>query len=305
LERDRKLFYEYLADNLIVSMGVHTYDMGKVFKGIAEEKKEKKMIKKKMLMETIGKKWGAYGFQFEEYDYYRWTFSRRVDEVDQKISIQEGIYGYPELRFEVELFRGSERKDVGKSKIQELSGLKEFGMFLPYKGEEELRELLNKWGDLIGEKVIDRLADIPVKWHEWPGRESEKKLYEKREELAERFYKRHGIDEEAAEEILLGKMKEELDEIIGKPLAKVEERMVELAAVYGKLWIRMFKGEWMYKENDIYGGALITKSTCHNIYPLKKITAYWHAEWDEILEDYAEEKKEYEEHIKTKRRKRK
>ena len=63
------------------------------------------MIKKKMLMETIGKKWAAYGFQFEEYDYYRWTFSRRVDEVDQKISIQEGIYGYPELRFEVELFR--------------------------------------------------------------------------------------------------------------------------------------------------------------------------------------------------------
>ena len=256
-------------------------------------------------METIGKKWAAYGFQFEEYDYYRWTFSRRVDEVDQKISIQEGIYGYPELRFEVELFRGSEREDVGDEKIKELSGLKEFGMFLPYKGEEELRELLNKWGDLIGEKVIDRLADIPVKWHEWPGRESEKKLYEKREELAERFYKRHGIDEEAAEEILLGKMKEEWDEIIGKPLVKVEDRMVELAAVYGKLWIRMFKGEWIYMERDTYRGALITKSTCHNIYPLKKITAYWHAEWDEILEDYAEEKKEYEEHIKTKRRKRK
>ena len=276
--------------------------MGKVLKGIAEEKK---MLGKKILIETVGKKWEIYGFLFEKCDHDRWTFSRRVDEVDQKISIQKGFWGDPELQFEVELFRGIERKDVGKSKIQELSGLKEFGMFLPYEGEEELRELLNKWGDLIGEKVIDRLADIPVKWHEWPGRESEKKLYEKREELAERFYKRHGIDEEAAEEILLGKMKEEWDEIIGKPLAKVEERMVELAAVYGKLWIRMFKGEWMYKENDTYGGALITKSTCHNIYPLKKITAYWHAEWDEILEDYAEEKKEYEEHIKNKRRKRK
>ncbi len=276
--------------------------MGKVLKGIAEEKK---MLGKKILIETVGKKWEIYGFLFEKCDHDRWTFSRRVDEVDQKISIQKGFWGDPELQFEVELFRGIERKDVGKSKIQELSGLKEFGMFLPYEGEEELRELLNKWGDLIGEKVIDRLADIPVKWHEWPGKESERKLYEKREELAERFYKRHGIDEEAAEEILLGKMKEEWDEIIGKPLAKVEERMVELAAVYGKLWIRMFKGEWMYKENDIYGGALITKSTCNNIYPLKKITAYWHAEWDEILEDYAEEKKEYEEHIKNKRRKRK
>ena len=40
MERDRQLFYEYLADSLIVSMGgIHTYDMGKVFKGIAEEKK--------------------------------------------------------------------------------------------------------------------------------------------------------------------------------------------------------------------------------------------------------------------------
>lgn len=263
------------------------------------------MLGKKILIETVGKKWEIYGFLFEKCDHDRWTFSRRVDEVDQKISIQKGFWGDPELQFEVELFRGIERKDVRKEKIQELSGLKEFGKCLPYKDKEDLRELLNKWGDLIGEKVIDRLADIPVKWHEWPGRESEKKLYEKREELAERFYKRHGIDEEAAEEILLGKMKEEWDEIIGKPLAKVEERMVELAAVYGKLWIRMFKGEWMYKENDIYGGALITKSTCNNIYPLKKITAYWHAEWDEILEDYAEEKKEYEEHIKNKRRKRK
>ena len=263
------------------------------------------MLGKKILIETVGKKWEIYGFLFEKCDHDRWTFSRRVDEVDQKISIQKGFWGDPELQFEVELFRGIERKDVRKEKIQELSGLKEFGKCLPYKDKEDLRELLNKWGDLIGEKVIDRLADIPVKWHEWPGRESEKKLYEKREELAERFYKRHGIDEEAAEEILLGKMKEELDEIIGKPLEQVEERMVELAAVYGKLWIRMFKGEWMYYLKENLEGALITKSTCNNIYPLKKITAYWHAEWDEILEDYAEEKKEYEEHIKNKRRKRK
>ena len=276
--------------------------MGKVLKGIAEEKK---MLGKKILIETVGKKWEIYGFLFEKCDHDRWTFSRRVDEVDQKISIQKGFWGDPELQFEVELFRGIERKDVRKEKIQELSGLKEFGKCLPYKDKEDLRELLNKWGDLIGEKVIDRLADIPVKWHEWPGRESEKKLYEKREELAERFYKRHGIDEEAAEEILLGKMKEEWDEIIGKPLAKVEERMVELAAVYGKLWIRMFKGEWMYYLKENLEGALITKSTCNNIYPLKKITAYWHAEWDDILEDYAKEKQRYEEHIKNKRRKRK
>lgn len=40
------------------------------------------MLGKKILLETIGKEWDAYEFQFEGYDHYWWTFSRRVGEVD-------------------------------------------------------------------------------------------------------------------------------------------------------------------------------------------------------------------------------
>ena len=51
------------------------------------------MLGKKILIETVGKKWEIYGFLFEKCDHGRWTFSRRVDEVDQKISIQKGFWG--------------------------------------------------------------------------------------------------------------------------------------------------------------------------------------------------------------------
>ncbi len=196
------------------------------------------MLNKKVLLNTFGAKIAPYGFKYAGYEYYQWSFIRTVDGEEQRIRIQRDIHGYPS--FTMELPRG----------LGEEQGLGDFYNHY-YDDDEGLEDLLNLIGDHFVRRVIPELEKPKPeekKYEKIVTQEMQDLLWGRREELARQFMERNGLDWECGTDAVMGKLLQEAEQVKGKKFRGLEEKLTELAAIYGELLIHTIGGGWIRKE---------------------------------------------------------
>ena len=194
------------------------------------------MLTKKLLLSTFGAKIAPYGFEYKGYHARRWTFSRTINGEKQVFVIQKDIQS-----FMVEIPSRMNGEEIGEL-------ISHF-----YRDDAELEDLLNLLGDHFVRRVIPEL-DKPAPQEEEKREfaitgEMYDRLMDEKEELSERFMESHGLDWTCGPDEVLGQLLCEVGQIREKPFHGLEEKLVELAAVYGEVVIRTVGGEWMRRKD--------------------------------------------------------
>ena len=239
------------------------------------------MLTKKILVDTFGAKIAPYGFEYAGYEHYQWSFIRMVDGEEQRIRIQRDIHGYPS--FTMELPRG----------LGEEQGLGDFYTHY-YDDDEGLEDLLNLIGDHFVRRVIPELEKPKPekkKYEKIVTQEMQDMLWDRKKELARKFMERNGLDWECGTDVVMGKLLQEAEQVKGKKFHGLEERLTELAAVYGELLIHTIGGEWTREEvwsngeaeKTVIGNFMFTN---HTIRPLAFIYFSWISGGMDILMCY-------------------
>lgn len=202
---------------------------------------------KKILIKTFGKKLEPYGFHYKSYVSFRWTFSRMEGEVEHFIVFQRDLLGEKKFRIEIST---SACGNIDK-KCSKLFG----DLMLEKKYTDEgLEPLLEELGDEVIEKVLPKFPElsIPVYTY-WDTHEMHKRLYQEKEKHIESFLVRHELTyEDAADDVFVCLMRE-LNEMVGKPFLEIEDKLIELGAVYGYIVILILGGKWVYRDEAAIG----------------------------------------------------
>jgi len=184
------------------------------------------MGKKSIVIEVMKKRLAPYGFQYADYEGYRWRFSRKVDGLIQSVVIQKSYHGND---YTLEMDNGYW---FGRS--QEITGDPNCKLdFLPFHNEEEQIAVLNRLLDLVeqyGLKKLEEKAEesrAKIKeMEEWlyPTPEMHKKLYVENSVLARKFIKQHNADELSGED-MLQLLKKELEKMRGEKYVNVQDTL--------------------------------------------------------------------------------
>ena len=240
------------------------------------------MLTKKALVNTFGAKIAPYGFKYAGYEHHQWSFIRMVDGEEQRIRIQRDIHGYHS--FTMELPRG----------LGEEQGLGDFYHTHYYDDDEGLEDLLNLIGDHFVRRVIPELEKPKPeekKYEKIVTQEMQDLLWGRKEELARQFMERNGLDWECGTDAVMGCLLREAEQVKGKKFSGLEEKLTELAAVYGELLIHTIGGEWIREEvwsngeaeKTVIGNFMFTN---HTIRPLAFIYFSWIGSGMDILMCY-------------------
>lgn len=249
-------------------------------------RKRGKMGKKSVVVKIMEKRLSPYGFQYVGYDHLIWTFSREVDGLIQSVVIQRSYHGnYYTLEMDNGYWFGRSREitDDQNCKLD----------FLPFHNEEEQIAVLNRLLDLVeqyGLKKLEEKAEesrTKIKeMEEWlyPTPEMYKKLYEENSVLTQKFIEQHNADKLSEENMLL-LIKKELEKVKGEPYETVQDKLIELASVYGNMFIKMVGGRWdLSILNGITSVDITLLRQCDI---LKDLVRIWQREDAElILNDY-------------------
>ncbi len=243
------------------------------------------MGKKSIVVEVMKKRLVPYGFQYADYEGYRWRFSREVDGLVQSVVIQRSYHGN-DYTLEMDngywFGRSKEITDDPNCKLD----------FLPFQNEEEQIAVLNQLLDLVeqyGLKKLEEKAEesrAKIKeMEEWlyPTPEMYKKLYEENSKLTQNFIEQYNTDNLSEEDMLL-LLKRELEKIKGKPYEDVQDKLIELASVYGNMFIKKVGGCWKYTESDGLSGVDITLYHWRDI--LQELVRIWQREDVELILNY-------------------
>ncbi|WP_277406939.1 hypothetical protein [Lacrimispora xylanisolvens] len=243
------------------------------------------MGKKSIVVEVMKKRLAPYGFQYADYEGYRWRFSRELDGLIQSVVIQKSYHGN-DYTLEMDngywFGRSREITDDPNCKLD----------FLPFYNEEEQIAVLNKLLDLVeqyGLKKLEEKAEesrAKIKeMEEWlyPTPEMYKKLYEENSKLTQNFMEQYYTDKLSEEDMLL-LLKRELEKIKGEPYEDVQDKLIELASVYGNMFIKKVGGCWKYIERDGLSGVDITLYHWCDI--LQELVKIWQREDAELILNY-------------------
>ena len=214
------------------------------------------MGKKSIVVDIMKKRLTPYGFQYADYEGYRWRFSREVDGLIQSVVIQRSYHGN-DYTLEMDngywFGRSKEITDDPNCKLD----------FLPFHNEEEQIVVLNRLLDVVEkyglyklEEKAEEAKETKKEMEEWlyPTPEMYKKLYEENSVLAQKFIEEKNADKLSEEDMLL-LLKRELEDMRGETYENVQDKLVELASVYGNMLIKKVGGLWEYNS---YNGGMIT-----------------------------------------------
>ena len=246
------------------------------------------MGKKSIVIEVMKKRLASYGFQYADYEGYRWRFSREVDGLMQSVVIQRSYHGN-DYTLEMDngywFGRSREITDDPNCKLD----------FLPFHNEEEQIAVLNRLLDLVEQyglkKLEEKAGESKTKikeMEEWlyPTTEMYKKLYEENSVLTQKFIEQHNADKLSEENMLL-LIKKELEKVKGEPYEDVQDKLIELASVYGNMFIKKVGGCWKYIESDGLSGVDITLYHWRDI--LQELVRIWQREDVELILNYYNE----------------
>lgn len=234
-------------------------------------------MKKSIERRIVEEKLSPYGFRYAKYWYCRWTFSRTINEITQNVVIQKGIWGGGTYRLEMDTSINPE--------VLNLSDLSEDPRYvfdeLNYSNEEERKAVLEEICDVVIKYGIERLntREAWVPKHHEITQEMNKKLYEENMSLTEKFMERYEMSSLNKKEVFPA-LRKELGEICGKPYEQIQDRLVEMSAVYGNMLIDITGGIWKYNGKS----AMIEKKPFHTSYsPLRFLRWSWEAGKVEVL----------------------
>ena len=243
------------------------------------------MGKKSIVIEVMKKRLAPYGFQYADYEGYRWRFGREVDGLIQSIVIQKSYHGND---YTLEMDNGYW---FGRSK--EITGDPNCKLdFLPFHNEEEQIAVLNRLLDLVEQYGLKKLEEKAEEsrakiqeMEEWlyPTREMYKKLYEENSVLTQKFIEQHNADKLSEEDMLL-LLKKELEKVKGEPYEEVQDKLIALASVYGNMFIKKVVGRWKYTESDGLSGVDITLYHWRDV--LQELVRIWQREDVELILNY-------------------
>ncbi|MBE7718039.1 MAG: hypothetical protein E7243_00780 [Lacrimispora celerecrescens] len=243
------------------------------------------MGKKSIVVEVMKKRLAPYGFQYADYEGYRWRFSRELDGLIQSVVIQKSYHGN-DYTLEMDngywFGRSREITDDPNCKLD----------FLPFHNEEEQIAVLNRLLDLVEQYGLKKLEEKAEEsrakiqeMEEWlyPTREMYKKLYEENSVLTQKFIEQHNADKLSEEDMLL-LLKKELEKVKGEPYEEVQDKLIELASVYGNMFIKKVGGRWKYTESDGLSGVDITLYHWRDV--LQELVRIWQREDVELILNY-------------------
>ena len=243
------------------------------------------MGKKSIVIEVMKKRLAPYGFQYADYEGYRWRFGREVDGLIQSIVIQKSYHGND---YTLEMDNGYW---FGRSK--EITGDPNCKLdFLPFHNEEEQIAVLNRLLDLVEQYGLKKLEEKAEEsrakiqeMEEWlyPTPEMYKKLYEENSVLTQKFIEQHNADKLSEEDMLL-LLKKELEKVKGEPYEEVQDKLIALASVYGNMFIKKVVGRWKYTESDGLSGVDITLYHWRDV--LQELVRIWQREDVELILNY-------------------
>lgn len=260
-----------------------TYENWCVIKKFRKE--EGIMAKKSIVVEIMETRFAPHGFVYGGYADFRWNFTREMEGVTQEIVIQKDLYDEAyTLEFSI--------NDVPEStcrfnRITDDPEYKE--QFLSYRTKEEQIMVLNKLGDFVDKYGINKLNQL-VEWDKTrvkrikPTIDMSKKLCEEHTELTLQFIQRNNAEDLTEEEILQLAIKE-LFELRGKKYEEIQDKLVELAAVYGDMFIKKVGG--CLKYHNGYKVAILSIPLDPAELILEDIINAWqNSQEDNILEYY-------------------
>ena len=206
------------------------------------------MEMKNIVVERMEERLSKYGFWYKEYKDYRWKFIREVEGVIQSIVIQRSRWG---KSYTLEIDAG-----YGSYRPQDITNDPEYNLdFLDFNSKEEQISALNRLLDVVekfGLKKLEKIIQEAKATGELirPTNYMYKKLYENNSMLMQQFVERNHA-EGLAEDGILQILKKELEIIKGKDFEMIQNKLIELASVYGNMLIRKVGGRWEYNEyND-------------------------------------------------------
>jgi hypothetical protein len=244
------------------------------------------MGKKSIVIEVMKKRLSPYGFQYAVYEGYRWRFSREKDGLIESVVIQKSYWGN-DYTLEMD-------NDCWFGRSQEITGDPNCKLdFLPFHNEEEQIAVLNRLLDLVeqyGLKKLEEKAEeskAKIKeMEEWlyPTPEMYKKLYEENSVLTQKFIEQHNADKLSEEDMLL-LLKKELEKVKEVSYESVQDKLIELASVYGNMLIKKVGGRW---DHLVFNGITSVDITLlRQCDILKDMVRIWQREDAElILNDY-------------------
>lgn len=227
-------------------------------------------MSKKIVVKIMEERLSDYGFKFEKYENCRWTFSREIEGIKQYVVIQKDIWGdssyVPEIYASVPGHSLRVRDFVNDEKYD--------SDFFYYKNDEERISVLNEIADIIIQYGIDELnrRNLPKKKY-YPTEAMNQKLYKDNFILTQNYYKKYNINEQLEEKVL-SVLKKDLEECYEKSFEQIQEKLVELSAVYGNLIINKIGGEWNYDK--IHKTVSFDSRPLYIAYPvLSLFVSYW------------------------------
>lgn len=195
-------------------------------------------MSRNIVVKIMEERLGEYGFRYEKFESCRWTFSREVEGIKQNVVIQKDIWGDSAYILEV---HGLRVRELVKDK-------KYTSDFFEFKNDDERVAVLNEIADIVIQYGIDELnkRSIPVKRYA-PTDAMNQKLYENNYILTQNYIKKYNINQ-LSEKDVLPMLKKDLEECYDKTYEQVQEKLIELSAVYGNLIINKIGGQWKYDK---------------------------------------------------------
>lgn len=198
------------------------------------------LLTETVVKETLAKNLEDIGFCYQkEIAHSMWELDRIRGEEKLRIYIEQ-----EECRrrtFFVTLFKYREKIEAYMYK-----------KFCFYHDETELRVQLQRIGDEIKEAIrSDTKIDRPEMYYSrrcHVTKEMKESFRIGKEEMAERFWKRNGLNRTSGEENILKSIKKEMDAIEGNGYEESREQLLELGVACGELIIREIGGHW--KEDE-------------------------------------------------------
>ena len=239
-------------------------------------------MSKNIVVKIMEERLSEYGFRYEKYEAFRWTFSREVKEIKQYVVIQKDIWGGSS--YILEIYTSAPSKSL---RVPEFVKDKKYNSdFFDFENEDERIAVLNEIADIVIQYGIDELnkRSIPVKIY-CPTDMMNQKLYEDQAILTQNYCKKHNIAE-LSENDILPLLKRDLEECYEDTYEQVQDKLVELAAVYGNLIISKIGGQWRYNKH--------LKNVCFDskpLYPgypvLSLFVSFWQEKnADKMVENY-------------------
>ena len=240
------------------------------------------MDKEKWIKQIIGEAVKEHGFEKFIHSVDGWThgyeFVRENGDLRQDISITV-IDNSIRLEFITNAY--------GQDHVEVLDMIKsdfvDNGLgFLIFENEEELKEILYLFRDLILQKGFDILEEISKPTTDVrPREETSWKVFSENKELEEKYRKMYGLEDTEFTRKMMQKISDIILEKKDQNFAEVEEMLVGLAAVYGNQIIRKCGGEWRW--NDKTKACTIKKIHGKNsTNPLHDLIWYWDRKEEDI-----------------------